>query len=553
MHTFVPNNATRTCPCPGYGDYHPISEHERVFTAFFIIFGIVVCSSALGVISTMMQAHQERVNKLRGMRAMLLMKEEEEAAEERARSFAANDMTGNISLSALRSAAQTELTADEESPVVSPVYTNAAAEPHSGHEEDEDGGDRKRSVSSISPKRRMSRGFLDMAMSLSIERPRKKTLKELRDASLSAFEEDYYQMMIASIVDFVAIFVILIVGMIGMHIVEGWSYGEAFYWATVTIMTVGYGDLTPTTDRGKVFTIFYCLIGCAFMAKVLTDFIRYPLLARMVRNEEEVAKQFTGVSNSPELLENIFDNELHKLVPDLKRNADEMTKCEFVLVVLHLMNKLEEKDVFLAAKLFDDMDLDMKGFFSRQDMHEKVTEAASRQQASRINIDDVNNARGSFTSSIRGTIGSITRKFSDGGPDFGGSPRAARSKKLATGSGATTSDTPLSASWGGSSMRAALLDPSAGGKNSAAAGPSSSASRHVSSSYGGTASASLYVPPPLPAASHRPFQGQSAGSAASSTTLPSAATPVSSTAGPSALSKLFAAERKVDDDAASDA
>lgn len=529
----------------GYGDYHPISEHERVFTAFFIIFGIVVCSSALGVISTMMQAHQERVNKLRGMRAMLLMKEEEEAAEERARSFAANDMAGNISLSALRSAAQTELTADEESPVVSPILTHAAAESHANHDEDED-GDRKRSVSSISPKRRLSRGFLDMAMSLSIERPRKKTLKELRDASLSAFEEDYYQMMIASIVDFVAIFVILIVGMIGMHIVEGWSYGEAFYWATVTIMTVGYGDLTPTTDRGKVFTIFYCLIGCAFMAKVLTDFIRYPLLARMVRNEEEVAKQFTGVSNSPELLENIFDNELHKLVPDLKRNADEMTKCEFVLVVLHLMNKLEEKDVFLAAKLFDDMDIDLKGFFSRQDMNEKVTAAVSRQQASRINIDDVNNARGSFTSSIRGTIGSLTRKFSDGGPDFGGSPRAARSKKIATAGGAPPSDAPLSASWNGSSMRAALLDPATSGKSgaAAAAGPSS-ASRHVSSSYGGTASASLYVPPSLPAASHRPFQ--SAG-AASTPPAPSSAAPISSSAGPSALSKLFAAERKADDD-----
>lgn len=525
-----------------------------MFTAFFIIFGIVVCSSALGVISTMMQAHQERVNKLRGMRAMLLMKEEEEAAEERARSFAANDMAGNISLSALRSAAQTELGADEESPVVSPIYTNAAAEAHSGQGEDEgEDGDRKRSVSSISPKRRMSRGFLDMAMSLSIERPRKKTLKELRDASLSAFEEDYYQMMIASIVDFVAIFVILIVGMIGMHIVEGWSYGEAFYWATVTIMTVGYGDLTPTTDRGKVFTIFYCLIGCAFMAKVLTDFIRYPLLARMVRNEEEVAKQFTGVSNSPELLENIFDNELHKLVPDLKRNADEMSKCEFVLVVLHLMNKLEEKDVFLAAKLFDDMDLDMKGFFSRQDMNEKVTAAASRQQASRINIDDVNNARGSFTSSIRGTIGSLTRKFSDGGPDFGGSPRAARSKKIATASGAAPSDPPLSASWSGSTMRAALLDPATGGKTGAAAGPSS-ASRHVSSSYGGTASASasLYVPPPLSAASHRPFQSQ--GTAAVSTPpAPSSAAPISSTAGPSALSKLFAAERKADDDDNNDA
>jgi len=33
------------------------------------------------------------------------------------------------------------------------------------------------------------------------------------------------------------------------------------YISGVTLTTVGYGDLTPTTAAGKVFTILYMLVG----------------------------------------------------------------------------------------------------------------------------------------------------------------------------------------------------------------------------------------------------------------------------------------------------
>lgn len=39
----------------------------------------------------------------------------------------------------------------------------------------------------------------------------------------------------------------------------------------------------------------------------------------------------------------------------------EISKCEFVLLVLFLMNKADERDIFLASKLFDDWDLDFDG------------------------------------------------------------------------------------------------------------------------------------------------------------------------------------------------
>ena len=41
--------------------------------------------------------------------------------------------------------------------------------------------------------------------------------------------------------------------------VEGWSVVDALYFSVITMATIGYGDLTPETTFGKVFTMFYAL------------------------------------------------------------------------------------------------------------------------------------------------------------------------------------------------------------------------------------------------------------------------------------------------------
>lgn len=43
--------------------------------------------------------------------------------------------------------------------------------------------------------------------------------------------------------------------------VEGWSYLDSVYFSVITIATVGYGDLSPQTALGKVFTIGYIFAG----------------------------------------------------------------------------------------------------------------------------------------------------------------------------------------------------------------------------------------------------------------------------------------------------
>ena len=47
------------------------------------------------------------------------------------------------------------------------------------------------------------------------------------------------------------------------YYIEKWRYLDALYFSAYTMTTVGYGDITPKTDIGKIFTIFYVFAGVA--------------------------------------------------------------------------------------------------------------------------------------------------------------------------------------------------------------------------------------------------------------------------------------------------
>lgn len=54
------------------------------------------------------------------------------------------------------------------------------------------------------------------------------------------------------------------------HYVEGWGWLDSIYFSVVTISTVGFGDFSPQTAPGKVFTMLYIIVGLGVFVTAAT-------------------------------------------------------------------------------------------------------------------------------------------------------------------------------------------------------------------------------------------------------------------------------------------
>ena len=97
------------------------------------------------------------------------------------------------------------------------------------------------------------------------------------------FERRAYQYLVLATVLVVAI------GTVFYHVVEHFSYVDAYYFSVVTLVTVGYGDFVPVTTLGKLFTTLYLFVGVG----IITTFITYTLK----RREAKVATRHANRTN----------------------------------------------------------------------------------------------------------------------------------------------------------------------------------------------------------------------------------------------------------------
>lgn len=64
------------------------------------------------------------------------------------------------------------------------------------------------------------------------------------------------------------------------------SVGEGIWWAIVTLATVGYGDVVPTTPWGRVIGSIVIVFGVTFLA-----FLTATVTSLFVSSEQEVAAE----------------------------------------------------------------------------------------------------------------------------------------------------------------------------------------------------------------------------------------------------------------------
>lgn len=64
------------------------------------------------------------------------------------------------------------------------------------------------------------------------------------------------------------IFLVIFIGTLGFHVIEGWSFLDCLYMTIITIFTVGFKEVKVLSPQGQIFTIFVILggVGTAIFA-----------------------------------------------------------------------------------------------------------------------------------------------------------------------------------------------------------------------------------------------------------------------------------------------
>ncbi len=72
-----------------------------------------------------------------------------------------------------------------------------------------------------------------------------------------------------------ALLIIIVAGVIGYVVIEGWSFIDALYMTIITITTVGYAEVHPLTPAGRVFSIVLIVGGVSGALYVLSAVAGY--------------------------------------------------------------------------------------------------------------------------------------------------------------------------------------------------------------------------------------------------------------------------------------
>jgi hypothetical protein len=131
------------------------------------------------------------------------------------------------------------------------------------------------------------------------------------------------------------------------------TFVNAIYWGLVTGTTVGYGDISPTTDGTKIFSMFFLVFAVITTANALST-VGDALMAS------------PGKDAATAMLARKLDAEFLMSL-DMDGSGD-VTEFEYLAAMLIQLNHVDEDQIDSIMKAFRKLDIDGSGSLSVSDL-----------------------------------------------------------------------------------------------------------------------------------------------------------------------------------------
>mmetsp|Transcript_37183 Transcript_37183/g.100510 ORF Transcript_37183/g.100510 Transcript_37183/m.100510 type:complete len:527 (-) Transcript_37183:279-1859(-) len=169
------------------------------------------------------------------------------------------------------------------------------------------------------------------------------SVRRMNDSKLAKIDPDKVKLM-AELHDRQLIFLgvlkfIVTIGLGGAIFcwIERSTFVDGIYWATITAITVGYGDVVAKSDGGMVFSCFFMLFGATIMANV----IGLPTEVFMGRMNRDKINQVLNAKIDRALFEEMDED-----------GSGDISKDEFLLYMLENLGLVEREKLRLLNTRF---------------------------------------------------------------------------------------------------------------------------------------------------------------------------------------------------------
>jgi hypothetical protein len=95
----------------------------------------------------------------------------------------------------------------------------------------------------------------------------------------------------------IVLFISFFGGVLGY--IEGWDVADSLYLSVITVTSIGYGDLSPKTQEGRLFATFFIPLGVSLIAKAIADFV-VGLIGNKFRSPEVTLAKLSSIDTRKE-------------------------------------------------------------------------------------------------------------------------------------------------------------------------------------------------------------------------------------------------------------